>query len=63
MSVTSDLYFARAEDAARQASETTLANVKESCLRSEAAWRAMGDRASRAEDVREAARPNADKAA
>lgn len=57
MSVTSEMYLARAADAARQAADTTLANVKESCLRSEAAWRSMADRAIRAETMRDAARP------
>lgn len=63
MSTTSDLYLARAEDAARQAAETTLANVKESCLRSEAAWRSMADRAVRAEAMRDASRPGVEDAA
>ena len=58
MSITSDLYLARAADAAQQAADTTLANVKESCLRSEAAWRSMADRAIRAETMRDAARPS-----
>ena len=63
MSTTSDLYLARADDAARQAEETTLANVKESCLRSEAAWRSMADRAIRAETMRDAVRPGEGNAA
>jgi hypothetical protein len=58
MSTTSELYLARAADAAQQAEETNLANVKESCLRSEAAWRSMAERAIRAENIRDAARPN-----
>jgi hypothetical protein len=63
MSTTSDLYLARAADAAQQAAATTLANVKESCLRSEAAWQAMADRAIRAETMRDAARPGEGSAA
>ena len=59
MSVTSDLYLARADDAARQAADTTLENVKQSCLRSEAAWRTMADQAIRAETMRDAPRPAA----
>ena len=57
MSTTSELYLARAADAAQQAEETNLANVKESCLRSEAAWRLMAERAIRSETMRDAARP------
>lgn len=57
MSTTSDLYLARAADAAQQAAATNLANVKESCLRSEAAWRSMAERAIRAENMRDAVRP------
>ena len=43
MSATSNYYLARAEDSAREAREANLSNVKERCLRSEAAWLAIGD--------------------
>jgi hypothetical protein len=52
MSVTSDFYLARAADCAREASETLLANVRDRCLRSEAAWRMMADRVLRSETSR-----------
>ncbi|HZV19456.1 MAG TPA: hypothetical protein VFF84_12275 [Sphingobium sp.] len=44
MSVNSDFYLARAADCAREAREATLANVRDRCLRSEAAWRMMAKR-------------------
>ena len=53
MSVTSDFYLARAADCARDAESTTLANVRDRCLRSEAAWRAMADRLLRGDQMRE----------
>lgn len=37
-------YLARAEQARAAAAEATLANVRESCLRSEAAWMEMANR-------------------
>ncbi len=49
MSVTSDFYLSRADDSAREAANTKLANVRERCLRSEAAWRSMADRLLRSE--------------
>ena len=52
MSVTSDFYLARAAESARDAAETNLENVRERCLRSEAAWRAMATRSLSAEDQR-----------
>lgn len=52
MSVTSSFYLARAIDCAREASATDLANVRERCLRSEAAWRAMAERVLRTEASR-----------
>jgi hypothetical protein len=44
MSVTSDFYLNRAAECAREARETRLENVRERCLRAEAAWMAMADR-------------------
>jgi len=60
MSVNSDFYLARAADCAREALETQLANVRERCLRSEAAWRTMAERVLRAEAVK--SRQEAEKA-
>jgi len=60
MSVNSDFYLARAADCAREALETQLANVRERCLRSEAAWRKMAERVLRAEAVK--SRQEAEKA-
>ena len=53
MSSNSDLYFERAEDCARQAEDCDLDNVRDRWLRSEAAWRDMGDRALRGEQKRD----------
>lgn len=53
MSITRDFYLARAADSARDAADTTLENVRERCLRSEAAWRAMADRVIRGEVMRD----------
>lgn len=44
MSATVDFYLARAAESARAASEADLANVRDRCLRAEAAWRVMADR-------------------
>ena len=52
MSVTSSFYLARAVDCAREARATDLANVRERCLRAEAAWRAMAERVLRTEASR-----------
>ena len=49
MSATVDFYLARAAENALAAQETDLANVRERCLRSEAVWRALADRASHVE--------------
>lgn len=49
MSVTSDFYLTRAADCAREAGETRLDNVRDRCLRSEAAWRTMAERVLRSE--------------
>ena len=52
MSATSEFYTARANESAKEAEKATLDNVRERCLRSEAAWRAMADRLTRAEAMR-----------
>ena len=44
MSATVDLYLARAAESAKAANEADLANVRDRCLRAEAAWRTMADR-------------------
>ncbi|PZO90749.1 MAG: hypothetical protein DI623_05660 [Sphingomonas sanxanigenens] len=44
MSVTSNFYLARAAECARDAEQATLNNVRERCLRAEAAWRSMAAR-------------------
>lgn len=60
MSVTSDFYLARAAECAREAGETKLDNVRDRCLRSEAAWRTMAERLLRSEASR--SRQEAEKA-
>lgn len=50
MSATTEFYLARAEECARGAAEAGLANVRERCLRSEAAWRTLAGRVIRAEE-------------
>ena len=47
-----DMYLLRADEARAQAQETTLDNVRDRCLRSEAAWREMAARAERTEKMR-----------
>jgi len=51
----SNLQFfrARAEQAHSDAEEATLEHVRERCLRSEAAWASLADRAERSEHLRE----------
>jgi len=44
MSATSDFYLARADECAREAEAAMLDNVRDRCLRSEVAWRAMAER-------------------
>lgn len=46
-------YLARAADARAAAEAANLDNVRERCLRSEAAWAAMAARAERTEKMRE----------
>ena len=48
-----EFYRARAEQARADADAATLEHVRERCLRSEAAWQALANRAARAEDMRE----------
>lgn len=53
MSATRDFYLARAEESAADAQAAVLDNVRERCLRSEAAWREMADRLIRNEMLRD----------
>jgi hypothetical protein len=61
MSSQLDFYLARAAEARADAEASTLANVRERCLRAAAAWDAMAARAQRGDAMR--ARQEADKAA
>lgn len=45
-------YLKRANQALAEANAATLGNVRERCLRAEAAWRAMAGRAARSERMR-----------
>jgi hypothetical protein len=47
-----DFYRARADQARAEADAATLTHVRERCLRSEAAWQALANRAARAEEMR-----------
>ena len=47
-----DLYIQRAAEARADADAAQLDNVRERCLRAEAAWKAMADRAARTESMR-----------
>ncbi|GEM_PF-424534 len=49
MSATVDFYLARAAESAQAARDAELVNVRERCLRAEAAWRLMADRLLRVE--------------
>ena len=53
MSNQHEFYLARAAEARSDAAKATLANVRERCLRAEAAWTTMADRAARNEIARE----------
>jgi hypothetical protein len=53
MSAQSAFFHARAAEARADADKATLSNVKERCLRAEAAWIAMADRADRAARARD----------
>jgi hypothetical protein len=46
-------FLARAAQARAEAESATLDHVRERCLRSEAAWQALADRAERSERMRE----------
>jgi hypothetical protein len=61
MSNQHDFYLARAAEARADAEAATLDNVRDRCLRSEAAWSEMAARAGRTEKMR--ARSEAAKAA
>lgn len=47
-----EFYLARAEEARRDAEAATLANVRDRCRRSEAAWADMAARAERGDKMR-----------
>lgn len=49
-----EVYLLRAEQARSEAEEATLENVRDRCLRAEAAWMEMADRAERTEKMRAA---------
>lgn len=53
MSANHDFYLARAAEARADAAAAKLDNVRERCLRAEAAWTAMADRAGRSDRARE----------
>ena len=48
-----EFYRARAVQAQADAKAATLDQVRDRCLRSEAAWQALADRATRGEEMRE----------
>jgi len=52
MTVTKAFYLARAAECAADAQSTVLENVRDRCLRSQAAWLAMADRLDRIETMR-----------
>ena len=47
-----EVYILRAEQARSEADEATLDNVRDRCLRAEAAWLEMANRAERTEKMR-----------
>ena len=47
-----DMYIQRASEARADADAAVLDNVRDRCLRAEAAWKAMADRAARTETMR-----------
>jgi hypothetical protein len=53
MSAQHEFYVTRAAEAKADADAATLDNVRDRCLRSEAAWNQMADRAERGERMRE----------
>ena len=48
-----DFFLARAAQARAEAEATTLTHVRERCQRSEAAWQALADKATRTARLRE----------
>ncbi|HJQ18061.1 MAG TPA: hypothetical protein VJ859_13810 [Allosphingosinicella sp.] len=52
MSSQKEFYQARAAEARRDAEAATLDNVRDRCLRAEAAWSGMADRAARTDRMR-----------
>lgn len=48
------MYLQRAAEARADAASAVLANVRERCLRAEAAWTVMAERAERTEKLRQA---------
>ena len=48
-----ETYLARAAESRAEADAATLDNVRDRCLRSEAAWNAMAARAERTEEMRQ----------
>ncbi len=56
-----DFYLIRAAECRAEAEAATLSNVRQRCLRAEAAWNEMAARAARTERMR--ARSEAEKAA
>lgn len=56
-------YLARAAEARAQAEAATLDNVRDRCLRSEAAWTKMADRAEQIESMRKTIEADKAKAA
>ena len=52
MSAQQQFYLDRAEEARRDADAATLDNVRDRCLRSEAAWTEMAARAGRTQTMR-----------
>ena len=56
MALTHEFYTERAEEAAREAENAVLENVRRRALRSESVWRDMADRALKIERDREAAK-------
>ena len=55
MAETSQFYRDRADQAAREAEASPLANVRDRCRRSEAAWRLMAERLEKSENARKQA--------
>jgi hypothetical protein len=47
-----ETFLSRANEAREQAESAQLQNVRDRCLRSEAAWREMAERAERTEKMR-----------